>query len=256
MVKNLGPKGKKNVYWIFGRGVSLSCQLNWNTTEIADFDSKTRDEQLTLICTHLSEAQQDSRIDITPYLSLIDLCEKQTTPPHQHTFSTLNWDTLGEMAIDERHWDTEPDWITSSHIYHWNGTIENGGKNDLINQGLLRRSPFILPNDSPAFRQRSIEGNYAFNKMGWSHYLVICGVSFSEDNPCDETLIKLIEWVQDDLPIGECHCIIVNRSKNALERTTKKLKQFMWREIIPVQSNFDDWVKAGCPELQSLQVLD
>lgn len=255
MGNNRSPEGKKNVYWIFGRGVSLSCQLDWNTTEIADFDSKTRDEQIALICTHLSKAQKDSTFDITPYRSLIDLCEKQTTAPHKHTFSTLNWDTLGEMAINERHWEIRPHWITDSHIYHWNGTIEDGSRNDFTDKGLLRRSPFILPKDSPDFRKKSIEGNHAFNKMGWSHYLVVCGVSFSEDNPCDETLIKLIEWVEDDLPIGECHCLIVNRSKDALERATRKLQKFMWREIIPVKSNFDDWVKTGCPELQSLQVF-
>lgn len=247
--------GMNNMYWIFGRGMSLACKLSWDVREIAGFVSKNRTEQIKLICASLNKAQQSRVVDIGPYRRMFDLCDARTTAHFKHTFSTLNWDTLAEIAIKERRWKILPRWITGSHIFHWNGTIEEQGRDQFISNRLLRRSPFILPSDEADFRKKSLEGNTAFAKMGWTHVLAICGVSFMPENKCDETLIKLIEWVHDDLPIGECHCFIINNSSEAISRTKEKLEKFLWRKIIPICRPLDEWVRSGCPELETVGVL-
>lgn len=235
----------KMVYWIFGRGASISCNLTWDMLEMSGL---SRSEKITRICSSLKKAQTDPKLDVGFYHRLIDSLEIGTDDNWKHTFSTLNWDTLFERAIAERNWSALPKWLTSSLVYHWNGSIETEGTNTFVSPGLLLRSPMILPDDPPKSRKtRSVEGNYAFNKMGWTKALIICGVSFG--NKCDDTLIHLVKWIHDELPIGECHCIVVNRSKDALERTAQYLQKYLWRKVKCVESGIEDWIKNGCAEL-------
>lgn len=243
----------KNVYWIFGRGASISCNLRWDMPEM---NGLSRDKKISRICSDLKNEQEKEEINTDVYNCLLNFLGKNTNIKDgwKHTFSALNWDTLFERAIVERNWKVVPKWLTSSMVYHWNGSIETGQSCATTESGLLLRSPFVLPDDLPESRKtKSIEGNYAFNKMGWTHALVICGVSFG--NKCDETLIHLIKWVHDELPIGECHCIIVNPCKSALDQISQYLQEYMWREMKLVKNGIIEWIDQQCPELYKIGAL-
>ncbi len=242
-MEEMARQYNKQVFWIMGRGVSVSCGLDWNK-------KNWNDVRLEEIRERLKEIQQN--VDTKPLDRLLDHCENLTDLDWKHTFSTLNWDTLFEKAINKRGWMETPKWMSSSHVYHWNGTIEKHPNNGECEK-LTGRSPMVLPPDPPSSRGKSVEANFAFAEMGWAEVLVICGVSFAND--CDDALICLIEWVQDELPIGEVRCIVVNYDGEALKRSCEKLQKYMRQPIIPVNQLFEDWINGGCKELQEAGVF-
>lgn len=237
-----------------GRGVSIECGLNWDAKDILNDKSLSQSEQKNLIQKKLIQIQHSSKINLLPYRELLQICEKHTVSGVKHVFSTLNWDTLFEQAINEKNWQMVPYWLGSSFVYHLNGNSENGDTGDFIeNKKLKIRSDISLPNDSINERKKSVELNSFISKMvGNKGVVAIVGMSLQ--NETDKFFEKIFEYYQP-MQLGECDLVIVNPCGNVLETIVEKFKLFLRKPIVKVEYGFSAWLNKGCPELKEIGVF-
>lgn len=139
--------------------------------------------------------------------------------------------------------EVKPQWLSNSHVFHLNGTVDNKFTNE-------HSSPFLLEQDLATQRTLSTEANKAFNHMMWDRKFVVVGMSFECET--DKFLLSSLSHVADDLPIGESDWIVVNPNQVALTASCDRLKSALPRATVRgVQTTFSSWLAAQLPELKT-----
>lgn len=234
--------GKQTVEWFFGRGLSIGCGLNWAVPD--EWRTLPREEQIAKIKNELTTAMSESQVDTDSIKQFLSILSSNTAPGWAHRFHTTNWDFLLQREIQQLGLKELPSWLAGSHVYHLNGTVEVLSDNS-------QRSEFVLESDPSSARSASIEGDIAYNKFIWSRTFVVVGMSFECE--VDKYLLGALNRIEDDLPIGESVWVVLNPDKCALSATCDRLKNALPQgKIIDNASMFDDWLKAGMPELRCL----
>jgi hypothetical protein len=115
-----------------------------------------------------------------------------------------------------------------------------------------RRSKFVLETDRAEQRRvQSLELDQAFAHIMWNQTFVVVGVSFECDG--DRTLLRWLNRVEDEMPVGESRWIIVNPDVNALAATAKRIHEALpGASIHAVPSTFREWLNNKVPELQAI----
>lgn len=125
----------------------------------------------------------------------------------RHLLFTTNWDFLLQREVDAVAPDFRPPWLRDSHVFHLNGTVENLDDNS-------GRSALVLREDVQ--RKASRELNQALNYIVWGSIFVVVGLAF--ECGADRSLFLILNRVQNELPSGESHWIVVNPSQRDIDR--------------------------------------
>jgi hypothetical protein len=153
--------------WIFGRGASIDCGLNWVVPCGLRF--LPRDWQIQWIKSAIRRAKKSTTVDKQSYKNLLKLLEARTPTDSSHFFVTTNWDYLLDTEISNLSLQVKPKWLNNSHVFHLNGSAEEWGDPK-------RRSEFYLESDSVAQRKWSLEANRALTTMIGQKLSVGCGL--------------------------------------------------------------------------------
>lgn len=230
----------QTVEWLFGRGLSIGCGLTW--TVPAGWGALQRDQQIARIIATLLSEMESTSVDTGDIRLFLDILAKRTVHSWRHQFHTTNWDNLLQREILALGHNVQPPWCAETHVYHLNGTVENLSDNS-------QRSVFVLESDAPDARVATTEGNIAYNKFIWSQTFVVVGMSFECE--VDRYLLRSLNRVQDDLPIGESCWIVLNPDATTLSATCERLQAVLPRaQIISNVTSFRAWLDAETPELQ------
>jgi hypothetical protein len=236
------------VEWFFGRGLSIGCGLHWTVPEV--WKAFSREDQCTLIRQAIQREMSAPHIDTRNIERFLDTLAAKTTQGWQHRFHTTNWDYLLDREISRRFpvGTNKPQWLTSSLVYHHNGTAEMPSSDPY-------RSQLLLDSDPHTARSPSPESNSAFEKMIYSRLFVVVGMSFECD--VDRFLFRALNRVQDDLQVGESCWIVVNPSVKALKDTHGKILDALPTAVVCSRAmNFGYWVQKNLPELVNRGVLN
>lgn len=227
------------ITWIFGRGASLSCGLNWNeNAEVLD----DRIERIKKIDANLSREMQNVPIGNNPYSQLLSLLQNKTKPNQKHFFITTNWDYLLQREINNIITDkTCPPWLLDSHVFHLNGSVEKWDDG-------RHRTPIALPDDKERIGASSLEFSKAMNFLVSTRLFVVIGLSFS--CKVDIRLIEFLKPYEDEMPFGEGRYLIVNNYQQDLDHLGNIIKNnFPRADVVKIASDFKSWVNAQCPNL-------
>jgi hypothetical protein len=241
------PSGGR-VVWLFGRGLSIECKLEW--TEPAEWKKElSRIERIERIMHVLRDEMDSPSVDPVPVREFLMLLDQDTAPEWRHLFVTTNWDYLLQREISALlDGSALPGWLdprTGSHVYHLNGTVEAGRQH---------RSCFLLEDDSGPQRIQTTEANYAFNHMICERTFVVVGMSFECDT--DKFLLTQLNKIEDWMPIGESHWIIVNPNRETSEAVCARIREALpAAHVESVKSKFGDWRHAECPSLKAKGVF-
>ena len=159
---------KQSLVWIFGRGASVECGLDWVVPDEWK-SSKEREEQIGLIKSELRVQMESPAISTKVYEDFLSVLSHTSSQWHNYLVTT-NWDFLLQKAINNLNLSFKPDYLANTHVFHLNGTIEELKNNTF-------RSPFLLETDLPQTRTKNIEANKAFNHMIWQQDFVLVGMS-------------------------------------------------------------------------------
>lgn len=235
----------ESVNWIFGRSLSIACNLSWSVPP--EWKVLQRDEIIERIKSTLRKEMDLPLIDSSLIKRLLRTLEKHTENNWRNRFITTNWDYLIQREIESLELKVLPSWLSNSHVYHLNGTIEELDNNE-------HRSPFLLEEDPSNQRCFTPEANSAYNHMIWDRTFVVVGMSFECET--DKFLLNALGRVENDLPIGESTWIVVNRNSNAVSLSCSKIQGFLPRATaVGVCTDFNSWVDSGLPELQELGAI-
>jgi hypothetical protein len=235
----------KCLVWLFGRGASASCGLNWTVPE--QWHSIDRDMQAKMIKETIRNEMNAPHVDTMPYRSLLAHLKNSTKEWH-HRFVTTNWDFLLEREIKEMGFWVTPHWLPDTTVYHLNGTVEDYEDSNY-------RSDFLLETDSASMRKQTVEANVAFNHLIWQTYFVVIGMSFS--CKMDRSFFYALSRHQDNLPICNSNWLIVNRSQESLDIVASLIQDAVPRACISVlNADFAEWVNGPMKELQVLGALN
>jgi hypothetical protein len=228
------------VVWLFGRGLSMECGLDWTEPE----EWKTKFQRLERI-ERIKQAlpAEMAGVDAAPIREFLIFLDQRTSPEWQHLFVTTNWDHLLQRELSAFvHGLGAPRWVhrgAGSYVYHVNGTVE---------EGTQHRSCFMLQDDTGAERTATTEANYAFSYLLCEQTFVVVGMSFGCKT--DQFLLRQLNKVQDEMPIGDSHWIIVNRDREASEAVSAHIRSALPNaHVESAESTFADWRHAGCPSL-------
>lgn len=228
------------VEWFFGRGLSIGCGLSWVVP--TDWGAFPRDEQIARIKAALLWEMSSPRVDTRDIRLFLDILANRTVSPWRHQFHTTNWDYLLQREILGLGHTVQPPWCAETHVYHLNGTVEDLPDNS-------QRSAFVLEFDPAHARVATTEGNIAFNKFIWSQTFVVVGMSFECE--ADKYLLRSLQRVEDDLPIGESCWIVLNPNGDTLSATCARLQAALPRaKIVGNITTFRAWLNSRVPELQ------
>ena len=234
------------VDWFFGRGLSLGCGLRWSVPE--DWAMLDRPVLVNRIVEVIRHEMEQPHIDTTDIKEFLSFLARRTTVPWQHQFHTTNWDYLLQREISALKLCVQPRWCANTLVYHLNGTVENLDDNQ-------HRSAIVLETDPASARTSTTESNTAFSKIIWNKTFVIVGMSFECE--VDKFILHSLNKVQDDLPIGESHWILVNPDANALEASSQRIQGALpHAKVVKVASLFGDWLRSELPELQATGAID
>ena len=234
------------VDWFFGRGLSIGCGLQWSVPE--DWAMLERPVLVNRIVHAVRNEMEQPHIDTTDIREFLSFLAQRTTVPWQHQFHTTNWDYLLQREISALELCAQPQWCANTHVYHLNGTVESLDDNQ-------HRSAIVLETDPASARTPTTETNTAFSKIIWNTTFVIVGMSFECE--VDKFILHSLNRVQDDLPIGESHWILVNPNANALVATSRRLQEALPNgRIVTVASFFGEWLRSEMPELQVTGAVD
>lgn len=230
----------QSVHWLFGRGLSIGCNLSWAVP--AEWNALPREDQINRIKEALRKEMAHSSVDSSVIKSLLGLLGQYTTSNWSNLFITTNWDYLLQREILSLDLSVKPPWLSNSHVFHLNGTIEELQNNE-------HRSPFVLEQDSAAQRIGTTEGDIAFNHMAWNRMFVVVGMSFECE--IDKFLLTSLSLIEDDMPIGESEWVVVNPDSASLKASCARLQSALPRsKINSVQAPLSCWLEAKLPELQ------
>lgn len=236
---NQSESRTKVVNWLFGRGLSIDCNLTWQVPE--KWKNYDREKKIKLINEALLLEMDESYVDCKVITNLINKLSKQPTKNLCHRFITTNWDYLLQREISKLNLVRKPVWLKSSHVYHLNGTIENIPVK-------TNRSPFLLEEDLYSQRVSTIEAEKVYNEIVWGLLFVIVGMSFECET--DKFLLQSIQKIEDYLPIGISTWIIINPCDDALNQSCQNIQHHLPRAtLIPIKNTLSDWIDHGMPDL-------
>lgn len=116
------------------------------------------------------------------------------------------------------------------------------------------RSPILLETDVEDARVASLESDKAFTSFVRSRVFVVVGMSF--ECAVDRFLFKALHRVQNEVPVGESHWIVVNPCTQSLQDTLYKLNTALPGATTSGSAlRFDSWLNQKMPQLQPLGVL-
>mgnify|MGYP006995578222 FL=1 len=229
--------------WLFGRGASVASGLTWTVPK--EWESLGRVEVIGKIKRDLSLKMDEATTSV--YRKFLSILAKKTQAEWRHRFITTNWDYLLQKTIDEKP-DEELPWrLADNWVYHLNGTIESLPDNS-------QRSPFLLESDPSDQRIVSFEANDAYNKMIWDDLFIVIGMSF--ECQIDKGLLGALRRVEDDMPVGGSRWLILDSSRQTLERVAQNIRSALPRsKIKTVQNRFESWVDSEMLELIDLGIM-
>ena len=229
------------VLWLFGRGLSLSCGLDWD--DLLQCPQLPRDEKIQCIREKLTAAMNAPGVNREPIRDFLQFILARTLGRWRHRFMTTNWDFLLQQEIDKFAPDSVPDCLyPTTLVFHINGTVENSEN----------RSAIVLREDKK--RTPSQELNEAIGHMAWGSVFVIVGMSF-ECEP-DKALFNILNSVQDMLPVGESNWITVNPCSADLDNARDLIKRKLpHASVIPVPDTLTRWREAQFPQLKQQGVF-
>lgn len=212
------------VIWIFGRGASVACNLRWTVPN--DWIRDNRSLQVEQIREAVIGEMNRPEVDTAPYRQLLEDLARRTKPGWQHCFYTTNWDYLLQKEIFGLQLKAAPSWMTETHVFHLNGTVEPHQSTTI--PGL--RSPFLLESDNINQRTRSLEFDRALQFMVWKRHFIVVGLSFS--CPTDRALLAILHRVEDDLLIGASWWHLVDPSRNTVLYVADRIRAAFPRAYI------------------------
>ncbi|UCD80691.1 MAG: hypothetical protein JSW26_04460 [Desulfobacterales bacterium] len=195
--------------------------------------------------TTLRKKMEMPSVHANSYRRFLDIMATQTVSQGYHRLITTNWDYLLQREVDTWIGANQPGYVPGflkpdGMVSHLNGSIEPGN--------FQNRSSFLLETDSAEFRKAAVESNKAFNKLLWSNFIVIVGMSFECD--IDKGLSAALKTHEDNLPIGSALFVVVDPMEESLERTISRLAACFPRACgLRVQKRLEEWIDEGMPEL-------
>ena len=234
-------------FWILGRGASIANGLRWRVRRdwYAALRSRrtTRDEMIDRIRRTIRDEMDQPDVHNNAYRRLIEKLSRRTSKDWYHRFLTTNWDTLLEQElfpIVEAE-GVVPAWLgQQSHIFHLNGTIEEGNDE--------HRSPFLLETDDASERVQTLEANKAYNQLLTSKCAVVVGMSF--ECRTDRNFLDVLNRDEDVMPIGESAVYIINPEKSALDKVCDRIRSALPNStMVPIEKSFDVWIDDGLSDL-------
>jgi len=235
----------KCVNWLFGRGLSIGCNLPWSVP--AEWSHLAREERISRIKVVLRQEMDAATVDCKVIRCLLELLAKHTVAGWRHRFITTNWDYLLQREILALPMKVQPPWLANSHVFHLNGTVEDLPDNS-------NRSLFLLEEDSGTQRTATPEADIVYNQMTWDRTFVLVGMSFECET--DRFLLLALGRVEDDLPIGESSWVVVNPDRNVLGLSCQRLQKALPRASVkPVCATLSEWVQNGPQELRQWGIL-
>ena len=114
----------RKIIWLAGRGVSISCGLDWDVPrelyEQAKAGEIDRETLRGRICEELHRVQAAAGLDTRPLDELLATLRNQGNRDWKHAFVTTNWDTVLDevLAAHPAHDSIDP------AVAHINGSIE------------------------------------------------------------------------------------------------------------------------------------
>lgn len=240
----------KCLIWLFGRGASVSCKLRWIVPE--DWRDEDRDTQIEKIKEAIRFEMSSSKIDSSPYKSLLSELAKRTNPPWHHRFLTTNWDFLLQKEINQLGLTSTPIWLPETHVYHINGTVEEWPSVNKAKPPL--RSPFLLESDFPDQRSYSEEVAQAVQYIIWRKTFVIVGMSFECE--MDRAFLMALGRIGKDIQISNSCWLVLNPNNDALKRICTLLQgTFPGAKIYSIATGFNEWLNEGMPQLITAGIL-
>ena len=230
----------KCVNWIFGRGLSIACNIPWSVP--LEWQDLPRAEKVENIKVQLRKEMDSPDVDSSVIRCFLNLLSEHTTTGWMHRFITTNWDYLLQKEIQSLNLELQPSWMASSHVFHLNGTVEELEDNS-------NRSPFLLEEDPETQRCFTPEADSVYNQMLWDRTFVVVGMSFECDT--DKFLLNAINRAEDDMPLGESVWLVINRNRSALESSCTRIEQALPHATIKkICSDFNGWLEHGMKELR------
>jgi hypothetical protein len=220
------------VNWIFGRGVSIGCNLTWKVPDL--LNEMPRDKKIAEIKKAILKEMQSEKINTHSIKIFLKNLAEKTSDEWCHRLITTNWDCLIEKEIKALNLDFLPKWLIDSYVYHLNGTVE-------VHENLNFGSPFLLEEDSYLQRANTVETDQLFNSMLWGNIFFVVGMSFECET--DRFLLHSLNQVQDDVPIGESIWFVLNPDPEALEVSSSRIARALPRAKVYTRCiSFGDWV--------------
>jgi hypothetical protein len=227
------------VVWLFGRGLSVGCGLTWEVPQ--EWSDLPRNEKIDRITRSLRHEMDSPKINTSCIDQLLEFLAARTKHGWRHFFVTTNWDYLLQREIDKLSLSTRPRWLYSGMVHHLNGTVEDLPDN-------TNRSPFLLQEDTADARTGTVEADVVFSKMIWERTFVVVGMSF--ECATDQFLLRSLNRVQDDLPIGESDWIVINPDRPALDSASDQIGLALpAARVVRVCKKFEEWLETQCLEL-------
>jgi hypothetical protein len=222
------------VGWLLGRGVTAGCGFAWRVPpslyRAFRSGSLTREAMVARIkadlARHQEQALREGRIDTSCLEHLAQAVAAQRSRGGRHGFVTTNWNTLIERVLRAH----------GQPVWHLNGSIDGPG------------DAFLTEADTPVQRKGDLSSHPGFRWLREATVCVVAGMSLR----CafDRELLQLLA-TRRRARHSRRWCV-VNESDHDLSRSHALLRQHAGGvEIRLVRSSFQDWVRAGLPELNT-----
>ena len=169
--------------------------------DLSNCQQSSRDGKIGCIKRQLRQAMDAPGVSPDPIRDFLRFLSRRTEKGTRHRFLTTNWDYLlqREVSAFAETIGGGPTWLSDSHVFHLNGTVEVLGDNS-------RRSALVLRED--AGRGPSMEFDAALAHLTWGSTFVVVGMAF--ECLADRALFSILNRVEDELPSGGALWIIVN----------------------------------------------
>jgi hypothetical protein len=221
------------VGWLLGRGVTAATGFSWKVPAAVYRElrsgSLTRDAMVTRIKAdlkrHQHQALTEGHIDTSTLEELAKAIKADRNGRSTHGFITTNWNTVIELVLQAH----------GQPVWHLNGSIDGPA------------DAFLTEADTPEQRKGGLDQHPGFRWLLEAEVCVVAGISLH----CafDRQVLHLLGTSQHG---RNCRSwCVVNESQEDLSRSHALLGQYVSRESLRlVHSPFQDWVRAGLPELK------
>ena len=93
------------------------------------------------------------------------------------------------------------------------------------------------------------------NVTALNRWFVVVGMSF--ECQMDRFLLRSLQKIEGDLPIGQSTWIIVNPDPAGLEQSVNRIQGALpGATVLPVAMTFRQWMDCGFPELRDAGAMD